>query len=119
MICFRVCLLSKCFSLPFSCKMPSCFKSVAAMAILDFDRKEALKIHCKKKGLSFKKMWNLEKLKRFEKQTAMRHGVWKSRLSSVNFSDDPTPAPKKAYLSQSRVYKAGRFSVTETVKMNV
>jgi len=95
---------------------PSGFKSIAIMAVLDFDRKAALKTYCKVKGLSFKKMWKLEKLKRFEKETAMRHGVWKSRLSSVNFSEDPTPAPKKAYLSQSRVYKAGRFSVTETVK---
>jgi hypothetical protein len=95
---------------------PFGFKSVAAMAILDFDRKAALKNYCRVKGLSFKKMWKLEKIKRFEKKTAIRNGVWKSRLSSVNFSDDLTPAPEKAYSSQSHVYSAGRFSVTETVK---
>lgn len=90
-------------------------KEVAVHAILDFDRKEALKAYCKLEGLSFKRVWKLEKLKQFEKKAAIRHGKWKSRLSSVNFGDDPPPAPKKAYSSTTRRFQSGRFTITVTV----
>lgn len=93
------------------------FKQVAAHAILDFDRKKTLKAYCKLEGLSFRRMWKLEQIKLREKEAAIRHGTWKSRLSCVRFSDDPIPAPKKAYPHSTRRFQSGRFTVTVAVAM--
>ncbi len=84
------------------------------MAISDIDRKTALKIYCRKNGLSFTKLWNIEKMKQTRKEVAMRHNMWKSRLSSVNFSDDPIPS--KEELTKSHSYRAGRFTVRLAVQ---
>lgn len=91
------------------------FKQAAAHAILDYDHKLAIKAYCKLEGLSFKHVWKLEKIKRFEKLVAIRNGKWKSPLSAVNFCDDPPIAPKKKSSSTTRSFQSGRFTVTVTV----
>jgi len=94
--------------------MPSGFKKVARMAVTDCDLKMAMKFYCKKNGLSFDKMWKLAKQMRLEKQIAIKNNQWKSRLSTVKFSDDPTPFVEDVK-EESHCYKAGRFTVKVTI----